>query len=187
MMTLPYSIQTPQLILRPFEASDIDDLFEFHSRPEVAQFLYWNARNRSETEKVLEKRILTTTLVTEGDTLVLAVVLAELDKVIGDVYLMWRSQEHQQCEIGFVFHPDYQGQGYATEATREVLSFGFKEFGFHRIFGRCDARNVASAKLMERLGMRREAHFIHNEIFKGEWSDELVYAILQDEWCKSIS
>jgi RimJ/RimL family protein N-acetyltransferase len=60
-------------------------------------------------------------------------------------------------------------------------------YEFHQIFGRCDARNVASYRLMERLGMRREAHLIHNELFKGEWSDELVYAILQNEWGNRIT
>jgi RimJ/RimL family protein N-acetyltransferase len=166
-MTLIYPIETARLNLRPFEERDIDDLFEYHAQPEVARFLYWNARSRSETEKVLKKRMLT-----------------KLNKVIGDISLVLRSEEHQQGEIGFVFHPAYHGQGYATEASKMMLSLGFDEFGLHRIFGRCDARNEASAKLMERLGMRREAHFVHNEIFKGEWGDELVYAILEDEWNK---
>jgi len=186
-MSLTYPIETARLILRPFKATDIDDLFEFHARPEVARFLYWNARNRSETEEALKKRLLATTLTQEGDKLLLAVELVKLNKVIGDVTLMWHSKKHKQGEIGFIFHPDYQGQGYATEASQILLTLGFKEFGLHRIFGRCDARNKASYRLMERLGMRREAHFIHNEIFKGEWGDEFVYAILQDEWSKAVS
>jgi RimJ/RimL family protein N-acetyltransferase len=181
-MTLTYPILTSRLNIRPFEAADIDDLFEFHSRPDVVQYLYWHARSRSEVQEVLQKRIDSKTMRGEGERLVLAVELIETGKVIGDLYLMWRSQEHQQGEIGFVFNPDYQGQGYATEASKVLLSIGFMEFGFHRIFGRCDARNVASYKLVERLGMRREAHFVQNELFKGEWGDELVYAILQDEW-----
>ncbi len=138
-MTLIYPIETTRIILRPFELMDIDDLFEFHARPEVAQFLYWKARNWSETEKVLKKRMLTTTLSQEGESLILAVELIKLNKVIGDVSLVWRSEEHQQGEIGFVFHPEHQGQGYATEASKMMLSLGFNEFGFHRIFGRCDA------------------------------------------------
>ena len=186
-MTLTYPIQTSRLIIRPFEATDIDDIYEFHSRPEVTQYLYWQTRNRSEVKEVLKKRIGNKTFTQEGDSLVLAVVLTEKSKVIGDLYLMWRSQEHQQGEIGFAFNPDYQGRGYATEASEVMLSLGFREYGFHRIFGRCDARNVASYRLMERLGMRREAHLIHNELFKGEWSDELVYAILQNEWGNRIT
>lgn len=79
-------------------------------------------------------------------------------------------------------NPDYSGHGYATEAAQAMLALGFTELGLHRIYGRCDARNDASSKLMVRLDMRREAHFRHNEIFKGEWGDEFVYAMLQSEW-----
>ncbi len=63
-----------------------------------------------------------------------------------------------------------------------MLRLGFDDLGLHRIIGRCDARNTASARLMERLGMRREAHFRENEWFKGEWGDELIYAMLDREW-----
>jgi RimJ/RimL family protein N-acetyltransferase len=79
-------------------------------------------------------------------------------------------------------HPDHQGHGYATEATGLVLRLGFEELGLHRIVGRLDARNVASAGVLERLGMRREAHLRENEFVKGEWVDELVYAMLASEW-----
>ena len=118
-MTSAYPIQTARLLIRPFEDTDFDDLYVYHSRPEVALYLYWNARNRSEVKKVLKKRLATTTLRQEGDSLVLAVELIEKRKVIGDLYLMWRSREHQQGEIGFVFNPDYHGHGYATEASTD--------------------------------------------------------------------
>ncbi len=108
----------------------------------------------------------------------LAIVVRATGELIGDVNLVWRSAEHRQGEIGFVLHPAYHGQGYAREAAREVLRLGFAELGLHRIIGRCDGRNTASARLMERLGMRREAYFRENERFKGEWSDECVYALL---------
>ena len=77
---------------------------------------------------------------------------------------------------------DHSGRGYAIEAARVVLGVAFGEFGPHRVTGSCDARNLASARLMERLGMRREAHFRSNEYVKDEWCDELVYAILREEW-----
>jgi RimJ/RimL family protein N-acetyltransferase len=118
----------------------------------------------------------------EGGRLSLAVVLPETGAVIGDVVLFLRSQEHRQGEIGYVFHPDHGGHGYATEAARMMLRLGFEEFGLHRIIGRIDAWNTASARVLERLGMRREAHFAQNKIVRGEWSDEVVYAMLEDEW-----
>ena len=81
-----------------------------------------------------------------------------------------------------MFHPAYQGKGLATEAAEVVLGLGFDRLGLHRMIGRCDALNLPSARVMERLGMRREAHFIQNIWFKGKWGDEYLYAMLQDEW-----
>jgi RimJ/RimL family protein N-acetyltransferase len=96
--------------------------------------------------------------------------------------LFVHSADHRTGEIGFVFHPDFHGQGYAAEASVELLRLGFEELGMHRIIGRLDHRNTGSAKLLERLGLRLEAHFVRNEFLKGEWTDELVYALLADEW-----
>jgi RimJ/RimL family protein N-acetyltransferase len=102
--------------------------------------------------------------------------------MIGDVGLTWLSERRQQGEIGFVVHPDFHGRGLAREGATEILRLGFEHFGLHRVIGRCDPRNEASARLMRRLGMRQEAHFVQNEIFKGDWGDELVFAMLAAEW-----
>jgi RimJ/RimL family protein N-acetyltransferase len=88
----------------------------------------------------------------------------------------------RQAEVGYIFHPDYSGHGYATEAARAMLSAGFTEFGFHRIFARLDAENTASANVCRRLGMRQEAHLIENDFFAERWTSELVFAILRREW-----
>ncbi len=182
MLKPTYRIHTARLALRPFQAGDLSDLYAFHARPDVARFLYWEARSLAETQQVLARKQTENSLTEEGARLSLAVVLQTSATLIGEVSLVWQSRLHQQGEVGFVFHPDYQGHGYASEATRAILALGFDELGLQRIVGRCDARNVASYQLMARLGMRREAHFIHNEIFKGAWGDEFVYALLQDEW-----
>jgi RimJ/RimL family protein N-acetyltransferase len=112
----------------------------------------------------------------------LAALLRDGGILVGDVVLFWRSREPRAGEIGFIFHPDHGGRGLATEATREMLRLGFDGLGLHRITGRCDRRNAGSARLMERLDMRREAHFVRNQLIKGEWADELVYALLDTEW-----
>jgi RimJ/RimL family protein N-acetyltransferase len=177
-----YPLVTERLELRPLRLDDLDDLFAYHSRPDVARYLYWEPRDRARTLEVIRQRARCTTLAREGDRLVLGAVLRGTGTVIGEVNLAWVSAEHRQGEIGFVFHPDHHGKGLAGEAAREMLRLGFAGLGLHRIIGRCDARNAASARLMERLGMRREAHFVQSEIFKGEWGDEYVYAILAAEW-----
>ena len=77
---------------------------------------------------------------------------------------------------------DHAGRGYATEAARPLLAVAFDVLRLHRVIGRVEARNVGSARVLEKLGMRREAHFVENEFVKDEWQSELVYAILDREW-----
>lgn len=182
MLRPEYPLETERLILRPFSPADFDDLYDIHSRPEVARYLYWDARDGEQVRQVLERKAGQYELTEEGQGLAAAVVWRASGRVVGEVSLVWLSREHRQGEIGFSFHPAYQGRGLATEAAEVMLRLGFGELGLHRIIGRCDARNDASARLLERLGMRREAHFVHNEVFKGAWGEEYVYALLEDEW-----
>jgi RimJ/RimL family protein N-acetyltransferase len=177
-----YPIATQRLILRPWTEADLDDLYAFQSLPEVARYLYWEARDREQVRQALLSMIRGWALTAEGDVLALAVVLPPTGTVIGDVILRWSSVQHRQGEIGYVSHPCYVGRAFATEAPAAVLGLGFDGLHLHRIFGRIDGRNTASARVLERLGMRREAHFIQNEIVKGEWTDEVVYAVTENEW-----
>jgi RimJ/RimL family protein N-acetyltransferase len=175
-------IETARLTLRPFSAGDLDDLYAYQSRPEVARYLHWEARDRARVREALARQCAETALRAEGDWLTFAAAMRAAGKVIGEVGLKLVSREHRQGEIGFVFNPDHRGQGLATEAAEAMLTLGFGAIGWHRIIGTCDARNGPSARLMERLGMRREAHFRHSEMIKGRWADELVYAVLDREW-----
>ena len=83
---------------------------------------------------------------------------------------------------GTRLHPAQWGRGYTTEAARAMIDFGFRELGLHRIWADCDPRNVASWRVLEKLGLRREAHLRQNARIKGEWVDSLLYAILDREW-----
>ncbi|SDY01166.1 Protein N-acetyltransferase, RimJ/RimL family [Amycolatopsis xylanica] len=182
MLRPDYPITTERLILRPFRSDDLDALNAFQSRSDVARYLYWGPRSRAESAAALAKRIHSSTLQKEGQFLAIAVELASTGQLIGDLNLEYLSAEHRQGEIGFVFHPDFHGKGFAAEAAAELLRLGFEELGLHRIIGRCDGRNIASSSLMERLGMRKEAHLRENEVVKGDWTDELIFAMLEDEW-----
>ncbi len=177
-----YPLLTERLALRPFADDDLDALYEIQRREDVARYLYWGPRSRDEVREALAIRQGMTSLDAEGDGLVLAAVLRDSGTLVGDFTLRWLSREHRQGEIGFILHPDHQGRGYGTEAAPVLLRIGFEGLGLHRIIGRCDGRNAASARLMARLGMRREAHLRENEFVKGEWCDELVYAMLASEW-----
>jgi RimJ/RimL family protein N-acetyltransferase len=177
-----YPLETARLTIRPYRRDDLDGLYDIQSRPDVARYLYWEPRTLDEVREALQKKIAETTLDAEGQGLPLAVVHRESGTLAGEIVLIWRSREHRTGEIGYVFHPDHGGQGLATEAARAGLGLAFDQLGFHRVIGRLDGRNEASARLLERLGMRREAHFVQNEYVKGRWADEVVYAMLAQEW-----
>src|SRR6266699_2845933 len=132
-----HPIQTARLTLRPFTVSDFDDLYAYQSRPDVARYLHWDARDRAQARQALDRQCREASLDAEGDWLTFAVVLREGSRVIGEVGLKWLSREH--------------GQGLATEAAGAMLTLGFDTLGWHRIIGSCDARNQQSVRLMERL------------------------------------
>jgi RimJ/RimL family protein N-acetyltransferase len=178
----PYPLQTQRLLLRPFAATDFDARLAIQSRADVARYLYWDPRTAAEVRETLDAKVRATAIVAEGDSLSLAAVLSEGGELIGDCSLRWASAEHRQAEIGFVFHPDHHGHGFATEAAAALLALAFDQLRAHRVFGRLEARNAASARVLERLGMRKEAHLVENEHIKGEWQSELVYALLEREW-----
>jgi RimJ/RimL family protein N-acetyltransferase len=181
-MALTFPITTDRLRLRPFTVSDLDDAFVYLSDPAVVRYLPWPVRDLGESRRFLEQRAKKVDLVNEGDGVILAIELPTDGHVIGEVMLRWLSNEHRQGELGYVLNPRYEGHGYATEAARAALRLGFEHYGLHRIIANLDVLNTASARLVERLGMRREAHFVHNEIFKGDWGDMYVYAMLETEW-----
>lgn len=174
-------IETERLLLRAYTDADLDDLADMRRHPEVVRYLYDEVQDRDQVARLLERRKAMSALRQEGDGLVLAVELKGSGRVIGDVSLRWVSEKHRQGDIGFIFNPEFQGKGYASEAARMMLRLGFENLELHRIEGQCDARNTASADLITRLGMRQEAHYREREIFKGEWGDELVFAMLARE------
>lgn len=177
-----YPLQTDRLALRPFKRGDIDAVHAYRRREDVARYLFDVALSRDECALAVQQRTGQVGLEAEGDKIILAVDLAGNGVLIGEVSLIWRSVDARQGEVGWIFDPEYHGKGYATEAANAMLDLGFGPGDMHRISARCSVHNEASWRLMERIGMRREAHFREHATFKGEWDEEFVYAILWQEW-----
>jgi RimJ/RimL family protein N-acetyltransferase len=181
-LTPDYPIRTERLTLRPYTPEDFDAALTYWSRADVTQYIPMGPYTAQTFGQRLDRLMKGTTMAGEGDGLVLAVVPDGVGHVVGDMTLHWSSAVHRTGELGFIFHPDHQGCGYATEASVPLLRMAFEELDLHRMMARLDARNGASAAVLRKLGLRQEAHLVQNEWMKGEWTDELVFAILQDEW-----
>jgi RimJ/RimL family protein N-acetyltransferase len=177
-----WPIETARLLLRPFQIADLDALYAINSDEGVVRYLYNDARTLDEVRELLDRKIAGALVQREGDWLSAAVVLRETRELVGDLSLLWSSEVHRQGELGFIFHPAHHGNGYATEASRPMLAFGFDTLDLHRVIGRTEPRIVGSARVLEKLGMRREALLVENEWVKGEWQSELIYAMLVGEW-----
>ena len=178
------TLRTARLTLRPPVASDLDDLHALQSDPEVVQYQLFEPRSRDEVARRLPELTAATVLEKADDFIQPAMELATDDGpvVIGTMYFVLKSLENATGEIGWSLRREYQGQGFAYEGAVALLQVAFDELGLHRVTAELDPRNDASVALCTRLGMRCEAHFVEDMMFKGAWADTGVYAILEREW-----
>ena len=175
--------RTARLSVRPATADDVDATWEFRQLPEVAAWLTrLDTERRTYAEAFLDPERLSKTLVIERD----GEVIGDLMLAVGDAWAQADVAERArgvQAELGWVIHPEHAGQGYATEAVGEVLRVCFEDLGLRRVTALCFADNVASWRLMERLGMRREEHTVRDSLHRsGAWLDGFGYALLVEEW-----
>lgn len=182
MPELALPLTTGRLTLRRHVETDLDELHRLHAHPDVARYMLWEPWPRGYAIERLGRRLQQSAPVNDDDALDLAVLRTADDTYVGEVHLHVVSRERGCAEVGFAFHPEHHGHGYAREAATAMLGLAFDTLGFRRVIGRCDAANTASAGLMERLGMRREAHLIENAMVKGVWASEYDYAMLAREW-----
>ena len=179
-MALPwtpaYPVSTERLLLRPHAPADLGDLLKFHSDAEVVRYIPWPVRTEEETRFALLAKVAQTRVDADGQWLVLAIELAETGQVIGEVLLKCVSDENGEGELGYALNAAFHRKGYAFEAAHRMLSLGFAEFGLRRITATLDSRNLASAGLLEKLGMTLDS-VAHDRPFKGELVEELTYAI----------
>jgi RimJ/RimL family protein N-acetyltransferase len=167
-------IETARLRLRRLVPGDLAALHAIHSREDVTRWLFWDPRSEDEVRASIEGHIARP--LEQG-----AVLAIDLDgTLIGTVNVA--VGDSRQGDLGFMLHPDHQGHGYATEAASAMLEFAFGSYDLHRVSASVEPRNAGSVRVLERLGMRKEAHLVENAWVKGEWQSEAVYAILAREW-----
>jgi RimJ/RimL family protein N-acetyltransferase len=175
------TLETERLRLRRLRDDDVEALVAYRSLPEVYRYLPREGYDAHAARSLIdEMRDREPGQV--GTWFQVAVTERGSDVFIGDVGLRTDATQPHTFEVGYTFSPAHHGRGYATEAVRAVLGFAFESLGAHRVFGNCDARNIPSARVLERVGMRREAHHVEDWWSKGEWTSSFIYAVLAREW-----
>lgn len=174
-------IMTERLALRQLIATDAEKIFEYRTRPEVYRYQSWGIESKAEIESQIEG-LAATEPGTPGPWYQIGIVLRLTGELIGDCGFHVAETEPRQAEFGITLDPNYQRLDYATEALRAVLDYLLIEMDKHRAFGSVDPRNLRSIKLTERVGMRKEAHFIRSLRFRGEWVDDVIFAMLASDW-----
>ncbi len=172
---------TERLILREFVAEDWEQVHAYGSDPEVVRFMSWGPNTEEETQAYVPRQLEAQASDPRRE-LDFAVTLKDDGRLIGGCGLHVTRPKDPAGFIGYCFHRDYWGQGYAAEAARSVVAFGFEALDLHRIYSTCDVQNIASARVMEKVGMRREGHLREDRLIRGRWRDSLLYAILEHEW-----
>jgi RimJ/RimL family protein N-acetyltransferase len=175
-------IETERLVLRPLTAADVDDILPYHSDPESIRYIPWEKRDREFVVDWLTRAV-TYLGIQEGQPgLLLAMEEKTSGKVIGQLNSTMIDAPNRTADIGYISNPTHRGQGFVNEALRALVSHLFSEEDVHRIVADIDIRNLDSIKVIEKLGFRREATFIENDLCKGEWCSMHLYALLKREW-----
>jgi len=174
-------IQSNRLILRPITAEDAEAVFGYRSNAVVNQFQGWIPETIADVHDFIRNKV--SLVIDQPDTwFQLAIIKKDNGELIGDIGIHFLESDSLQVEIGFTLDCNQHGKGFATEALTEILKFLFLKLNKHRIITSIDPRNEKSIKVVERLGMRKEAHFRKSLLINNEWVDDLVYAILKEEW-----
>jgi RimJ/RimL family protein N-acetyltransferase len=174
-------IESERLWIRRFNDSDLVPFMAYRNDPEVARYQSWNSCDEREARAFI-REMQSARAGVPGEWFQFAIESKETQELIGDCALRVDEHEPYRAEIGFTLAREYQGRGFASEAISGLLDYAFDALGLHRVIAIADCRNAPSVALLERVGMRREGHFIENVWFKGSWADEYLYAVLRDEW-----
>lgn len=174
-------INTSRLLIRQFQAHDYLDLFAYLSNPSVYRFEPGEPISLARAKELTLERALHSDF--------WAVVLRNTQKMVGHLYFKQiEPQEYFTWELGYIFNPEFHNRGYASEAAQALIGFGFEHSGIHRVIAHCDSRNVASWKVLEKIGMTREGSFRKNVFFRRNpdgsplWVDSFEYAVLKEDW-----
>ena len=172
---------TQRLEIRELTLDDYASVHEYAKDPVVIRHMLWGPNSQQETLEYLHNAI-NNQFERPRSSYELAVVLRDSQSLIGGCGIYLSEHKNKVGEIGYCFNKNYWGKGYASEASRAMLDFGFNSLKLHRIYATCDPANIGSAKVLEKIGMKREGHLREHLWQRDRWRDSFLYAILEHEF-----
>lgn len=177
-----FPIETERLRLRPYLDADRDWLMAMRHMPEVMALIPFGDETGEAIERVVANRKKSTFIDDPGDAILLIMEEKAAGARVGELMLRYPPDKYMTGEIGFMLHPDFQGKGYAFEGAMVLMRLGFDEAKFHRIMAITEGANTSCRTLLKRLGLREEAYHRQASWFKGAWHDDVIAAMLAEEW-----
>lgn len=174
------TVETERLLLRKMTLDDAEDMFEYASNPEVAKYTTWNAH-----QSIKDSKFFLETVVERYKNRQITdwgIVHKEDGKLIGTCGFVEWPLAHNRAEIGYALSQKYWRQGYTSEAVGAIIKFGFQTMNLNRIEARCEVENIASARVMEKVGMQFEGILRQHIFTKGKYCDLKIYSILRQDF-----
>jgi len=175
-------METKRLIIRPVTIDDKNKLFEYRSDAKTNKYQGWIPKTMEDMETFIGK--ISKKINEYGTWFQFVIVEKETRKIVGDLGIHFFDNENRQVEIGCTLNKKSQNKGYATEAVKRVIDYLFQELHKHRIITSIDPDNKNSIRLVDRIGFRKEAHFVESLLINGKWVDDLIYALIEKDWEK---
>lgn len=170
-------LETEHLVLRQISIDDANEVFDLRSNPETMKYI---PRPLAETIEDAQKFILDCNAgIEKNDLINWAIAKKEDNKLIGMIGFFRLQPENFRGEIGYILNPNFHRKGIMKEACDEAIKFGFNQMNFHSIEAVIDPGNVASEKLLQKTGFKKEAHFKENFYYNGEFLDSVIYSLLK--------
>ncbi|WYP27286.1 GNAT family protein [Alkalihalobacillus sp. FSL W8-0930] len=171
------TLKSSRLTLRELSYSDWESIHAYAKRPEVSRYQVWNPQSEVDSQLFLAERI-RISLLEPRSQFAFAIIEKETNILIGSVELTIRDTQHQAAELSYIIHPNYWGSGYASEAVRLMLTFGFSQLNLNRIYAKCDPRNKGSERVMQKVEMVWEGRLREDLLLADGWRDSLIYSLL---------
>ena len=172
-------LTTQRLTLRPVRNEDAVKVFEYRRDAETNKYQGWIPESAEDADEFISKTA--DVMNTPGTWFQYVIILKESGDIIGDAGIHFMD-DGMQAELGITLDKQFHRNGYAAETLSAIIDYLFTVLGKHRITASVDPENQGSIRLLERLGFRKEAHFVQSLFLNGKWVDDVVYALLEKEW-----